>query len=274
MATVAERASVPLLKPERVGAPETVERLTALAPDLGVVVAFGQFLPRRVRELPTLGFLINAHASLLPRHRGAAPIAHAILAGDRETGVCAMRVEREMDTGPVAAVRRTPIGPEETTGELTERLALLAADVVEEAVSSAAAGTLSWTPQDPAAATLAPKLGPEDARLAFRDSAVDLARRVRAFAPQPGAWTTWQGERLRVLAARALHEPVDRKPGTLRRDASTPLAVATGDGWLLPLLLQRAGGRPLEVDAFLRGRPLPDGARLGDEERDATLDDR
>ncbi len=274
MATVAERASVPLLKPERVGAPETVERLTALAPDLGVVVAFGQFLPRRVRELPTLGFLINAHASLLPRHRGAAPIAHAILAGDRETGVCAMRVEREMDTGPVAAVRRTPIGPEETTGELTERLALLAADVVEEAVSSAAAGTLSWTPQDPAAATLAPKLGPEDARLAFRDSAVDLVRRVRAFAPQPGAWTTWQGERLRVLAARALHEPVDRKPGTLRRDASTPLAVATGDGWLLPLVLQRAGGRPLEVDAFLRGRPLPDGASLGDEERDATLDDR
>lgn len=269
VAARAEAAGVPVLRPERVGDPECVEALRGAAPDLGVVVAFGQFLTKRVRELPTLGYLINAHASLLPRHRGAAPVAHAILAGDRETGVSVMRVEREMDAGPVLFARRIAIGAEETAGELAARLAHLAAECVAEAVDRIAAGNVTWHEQDSAQATFAPKLEPRDAELRFDEPAVSLARRVRAFAPRPGAYTTWGGERLRVLAARAQPGPVTDPPGTVRRGSDPPLWIATREGWLVPLRLQRAGGRPLAVPDFVRGHPLPDGARLG--EANSTL---
>ena len=262
VAELAERAGVPVLRPERVGEPGFAETLRGFAADLGVVVAFGQFLPKRVRELPSHGYLINAHASLLPRHRGAAPIAHAILAGDLETGVSVMRVEREMDAGPSAVVRRTPIGAHETTGELTERLATLAADAIAAAVDLIADGRIVWTPQDDTRATLAPKLGVGDARLDWREAAVALERRVRAMAPRPGAFTTLPGERLRILAATSLAGHCDDTPGTLRLGGEATLRVATGDGWLAPLVLQRAGGRPLDVGAFLRGHPLVDGTRL------------
>jgi methionyl-tRNA formyltransferase len=263
IAELAERAGLPILRPERVGEPAFAETVREFSADLGVVVAFGQFLPKRVRELPRLGYLINAHASLLPRHRGAAPIAHAILAGDLETGVSVMRVERAMDAGPSAVVRRTPIAADETTGELTERLAALAADAIAEAIDLVADGRIVWTPQDGARATLAPKLGPADALLDWRDTAALLARRVRAMAPRPGAFTTLQNERLRILAATALALRCDDAPGTLRLGGGAPLRIATGEGWLAPRVLQRAGGKPLDVDGFLRGHPLVDGARAG-----------
>lgn len=265
VAEVAERAGVPAWRTERAGEPAFVERLRGLDADLGVVVAFGQFLPKAVRELPRAGFLLNAHASLLPRHRGAAPIAHAILAGDAESGISVMRVDREMDAGPVALVRRTPIGAEETAGELEERLAALAADAITEAVALHACGALVWRAQDASGATLAPKITVDDARLDWREPAAALARRVRAMAPRPGAWTSFQGERLRILGARALAGAGGDAPGTARAGAGDPpLRIATGEGWLAPLLLQRAGGRPLPVADFQRGHGLPDGARLGD----------
>jgi methionyl-tRNA formyltransferase len=264
VAAAAQRAGVPALRTERVGDPAFVEALERLAPDLGVVVAFGQFLTRRVRELPACGYLMNAHASLLPRHRGAAPVVHAILADDAETGVSVMRVEREMDAGPVALVRRTAIGCDENAGELAARLAVLAADAIEEAVSLAAADRLTWTPQDDARATFAPRITPEDARLDFAEPADALARRVRAMAPRPGAFATCEGERLRILAARAVPEPADAPPGVARLCDGAPLRIATGAGWLVPGLLQRPGGKPLAVEPFLRGHPIRDGAWLGD----------
>lgn len=272
VAALALERGLPLLRPEKVGAPEAVEALAAHAPDLGVVVAFGQFLPRRVRELPRKGFLVNAHASLLPRHRGAAPIAHAILAGDAETGISVMRVEREMDAGPVALVRRTPIGPEETAGELGERLAALAADALAEALDRIAEDRAVWTPQDEARATFAPKIERADARLDFREPAEALARRVRAMAPRPGSFTLLEGEPLRILRASAEPGAVTEAPGTLRREDAR-VRIATGEGWLLPAVLQRAGGKALAVEVFLRGRPLADGVRLGDANRAATLED-
>jgi len=165
---VAQLAGVPLLRPQRVGEPEVEAELRRLAPDLGVVVAFGQFLPRRIRELPRLGYLINAHASLLPKHRGAAPIQRAILAGDARTGVSVMRVEREMDAGPVALVREIEIGPEETGGALAERIAALSAEAVAEVIEQIAQGRVRWTPQPAAGATLAPKLSAADAALGSR----------------------------------------------------------------------------------------------------------
>jgi methionyl-tRNA formyltransferase len=263
VAQVAERAGLPLLRPERVADAECADWLAAREPDLGVVAAFGQFLPRRLRELPSLGYLINAHASLLPRWRGAAPIARAILAGDAETGISVMRVEREMDAGPVLLLRRTPIGPDETAGELEARLAALAADAIAEAVARIAAGDAHWTPQDDADATLAPRLERGEAELDFGEPAAALARRVRAMAPRPGAFTWFEDEPLRILAAETLPGPVDAAPGVARTGGEPPLRIAAAEGWLAPRVLQRAGGRPLDVHAFLRGRALHDGTRLG-----------
>jgi methionyl-tRNA formyltransferase len=263
VSALAQRAGVPLLRPERVGDPEVEAELRRHAPDLGVVVAFGQFLPKRIRELPRLGYLINAHASLLPRHRGAAPIQQAILAGDLRSGVSVMKVEREMDAGPVALVREIEIGPEETGGQLSERIAAASAGAVAEVVEQIAQGSVRWTPQPTQGVTLAPKLSAGDAELDFREAASALVRRVRALAPQPGAATRIDGDRLCILAARAQPGPVDAEPGTLRRGADPLLRIATGEGWLVPLVVQRAGGRALEIDAFLRGRPLRDGTKLG-----------
>lgn len=272
VAQQAEGLGLPLLRPERVGAREAVEALAAQTPDLGVVVAFGQFLPRRVRELPRLGYLINAHASLLPRHRGAAPIAHAILAGDAETGISVMRVEREMDSGPVALVRRTPIGPEEDAGQLAARLAELAAEALVEAVDRIAADRVCWTPQDDALASFAPKIERDDARLDFRLPAETLVRQIRAMAPRPGAFTHLEGQPLRILAARAEAGAVDAAPGVVRREGAR-LRIATGAGWLRPERLQRAGGRVLDVESFARGSALRDGSRLGNGHDAATLED-
>jgi methionyl-tRNA formyltransferase len=267
VSAVARAHDLPLLRPERVGDPTVAEALAALAPDLGIVVAFGQFLPRRIRELPRLGWLVNAHASLLPRHRGAAPIAHAILAGDARTGVCAMRVEREMDAGAVCGRAETAIGPEETTGELTERLAGLAAELIAETVDRAARGELdapdAWEEQDAERATLAPRIEREDARLDFDAPAEALVRRVRAMAPKPGAFAERGGEPLRILAARAEPGPCDDPPGTVRVADDGAVRIATGDGWLVPTRLQRAGARALDVADFQRGRGLADGERLG-----------
>ena len=265
---VSERAldaGVPLLRPANVGEPGGVDELASFSPDLGVVVAFGQFIPKKVRELPALGYCINGHASLLPRHRGAAPIAHAILAGDAKTGITVMRVEREMDTGAMALVRETPIRDDDTTGTLSDRLADLAADSIAAAVDAIAAGALEWTEQDAARATLAPKIEREDARLTFTEPGRALALRVRAMAPKPGAFSTLGGEPLRILEA--LAEPGERgpdlRPGTIARDGPG-LRIACADGWLVPLRLQRAGGKPLATVDFLRGRDLKHGSVLGE----------
>ncbi len=255
VAAAARAAGIALLQPEEVGASDVVAALERARPDVGVVVAFGQFLPKRVRELPALGFLVNAHASLLPRHRGAAPIAHAILAGDAETGVCAMRVEREMDAGPIAVVKRAPIGSDENAGELSARLAELAADAIAEALDQVASGRVQWSPQDAARATLAPKLEAADQELDFRAPAQALARRVRALAPRPGARAHLEGVPLRILAAHVELGP-SAAPGTLAR-AGEKLRAATAEGWLALDRLQRPGGRPLAAAEWLRGFELP-----------------
>jgi len=261
VAALALASGVPLLRPERAADPGFAAELARFAPDLGVVVAFGQFLPKRVRELPRLGYLINAHASLLPRHRGAAPIAHAILAGDAETGISIMRVEREMDAGAVCLVKRTAIAASESRGALEERLAALAADAAFEALAEIAAGRASWQPQPAALATLAPKLEAADAALDFARPAAELARRVRALAPRPGAAARLGDERLRIHAARAEPGTPDRAPGLVWRRGDE-LHVATGDGWLVLERIQRAGGKVLACADFLRGFEVKEGARL------------
>jgi methionyl-tRNA formyltransferase len=275
-----------------VGEPDCVDALAKAGADVGVVVAFGQFIPRPVRELPHLGYLINAHASLLPRHRGAAPIAQAILDGDARTGISVMRVERRMDAGPVALVRETEIGEQENSAELTARLSLLAADAIEAALDRIAAGTVAWKEQDHARATVAPKLEKRDGRLDWRSPTEVLVRRIHGLAPRPGAFTylppaeggkhgenssdrNGDRETLRILRVRAArpdetygqtHASV--VPGTVRLGQSSDepaMRIATGDGWLVPLEVQRAGGKTMETAAFLRGREIDDGCELGGE---------
>lgn len=278
VAAVALREGLPLLRPEKVGDAACLEAMRAWRPDLGVVVAFGQFLPKAVRELPTRGYLINAHASLLPRHRGASPIARAILAGDAETGISVMRIEKEMDAGPVAAVVRTPIGPHENTAELSQRLAALAADVILEVVDGIADGRVVWAEQDAARATHAAKLEKADALLDLAQDAPSLVRRIHALAPRPGAAIALAqaGGRteLKLLRAEALPFAADERPapGTLARGGpERPLAIATGEGWLIPLEVQRAGGRALAIADFLRGFTLGDDARC--DRADALAED-
>ncbi len=263
VAEVAIEAGLELLRPERVAHADCVAALAALQPDLGVVVAFGQFIPKMIRELPSLGYMINGHASLLPRHRGAAPIVGCLLAGDSETGVSAMRVEREMDAGPVSLQHRIAIGPRENAGELTARLSVLTADVLEQTLEETAEGRVVWTPQDATLATEAPKIGPADAVLDWREPAQALARRVRAMAPAPGAFTWFENEKLRILEADFTSDAADVAPGTLSMEPGGELRIATRDGWLVPRVLQRPGKRALPVADFVRGRPISGGATVG-----------
>ncbi len=266
---VALREDLPLLRPEKVGDPETVAALEALRPDVGVVVAFGQFIPKQVRELPSEGYLINAHASLLPKYRGAAPIARAILDGETETGISVMRVEKEMDAGAVALVAKTPIGEEENAAELTERLGRIAAEAIALALDRIAAGEIEWTEQDASRATLAAKIEKHDAVLDLRDPARALVARIHAVSPKPGGAVSLESpgaEPVVLKISRATWQAAESAlpaPGTLdTSDADAPLRIATGEGWLVPRVMQRPGGKPLPIADFLRGFEIPAEARL------------
>ena len=265
---VALREDLPLLRPERCGDEETVEALRDLEPDVGVVVAFGQFIPKKIRELPSEGYLINAHASLLPKYRGAAPIARVILDGEAETGISVMRVEKEMDAGAVALVAKTPIAEDENAAELTARLGGLAATAIGEAIDQIADGTIAWTEQDASQATLAAKIEKHDAVLDLRDPAESLVGRIHAVSPKPGGAVTLEADGtepvvLKISRASAVTGDAGTAPGTLDlHDGDAPLRIATGGGWLVPHVMQRPGGKPLPTADFLRGFEIPDGARL------------
>jgi len=193
----AEELGLPVYQPERIRDPEAVERLRALAPDLLVVVAYGQIIPRSVLSIPRLG-AINVHASLLPRHRGAAPIARAILAGDRQTGVSIMRMDEQLDHGPVLATASTPIGDREDAGSLTTRLAEMGADLLVETLEKF--DKLAGEEQDHAQATVAPKLKREEGQLEWEMGAKEIDRRVRGLQPWPGATLPTARGRVKVLS--------------------------------------------------------------------------
>ena len=253
---LAAARGIPVRTPARLRDPAEHAAFAALDADIAVVAAYGLILPRPVLDAPRHG-CINIHASLLPRWRGAAPIQRAILAGDRETGVCIMRMEEGLDTGPVLLREAVPIGEETTAGALHDALAALGARLVVEALRGVAAGTLRAEPQPEAGVTYASKIAKEEARLGWTRPATELARAVRGFNPFPGAFFELGGERIRVLAARA--EPGSGEPGTALDDA---LLVACGEGALRALVVQRAGRAAMDAADFLRGRAVPAGTRL------------
>jgi methionyl-tRNA formyltransferase len=254
----AEAAGLPVLQPPRLRDPGWSERLRALGAEIGVVVAFGQILPKAVLDAPTRGS-INVHASLLPRYRGAAPIAWAIMRGERETGITTFLMEEGMDTGPMLLTAATPIGPEETAGELSDRLSRLGADVLVETLARLDA--LTPTPQRHEEATLAPRLKKADGHLDWTRPARELADRIRGCNPWPGALTSTTAGPLRIWRARPLEAQHPAAPGALVVAGDT-LAVATGDGLVLPLDVQPESRRTVAWPEFLRGARLAAGARF------------
>jgi methionyl-tRNA formyltransferase len=256
-------ASVAVLQPPRLRDPGWPERLAELRPDVAVVAAFGQILPKAVLEVPARGS-INVHASVLPRYRGAAPIAWAIMRGETETGITTFQMDPGMDTGDVLLTETTPIGPDETAGELSARLAEIGARVLLRTLDGI--DTLPRVPQDHARATLAPRRKKEDGWLRPAEAARDLVNRVRGCNPWPGAALMTPAGRLLIWRAGAQQVPgLTVPPGTLIPSPALPspvLCIATGDGLLVPIEVQPENRKAMSWEDFLRGARIPAGARV------------
>jgi methionyl-tRNA formyltransferase len=253
---------LPLFQPRTLRTAEAVERLAAWQPEVIVVAAFGQILRAPVLELPRHGCL-NVHASLLPRYRGAAPIPAAILAGKSVTGVTIMRLDPGMDTGPILAQAEAPIGPDDTTATLTARLAGLGARLLVETLPGWLRGEIPARPQDDTQATYCRRLEKKDGLLEWTQPAVLLDRQIRACDPWPGAYTTWQGQRLRVLRARLRSDwQAQGAPGQVI-ELESGVAVVTGQGILELCEVQLAGKKPMGASAFGRGQRDLLGGSLG-----------
>lgn len=247
-----------MLQPARLRDPEWPERLAALGADVAVVVAFGQILPKAVLDAPARGS-INIHASLLPRYRGAAPIQWAIIRGETETGITTFQMDAGMDTGDILLMRSTPIGPEETAGDLFARLAPLGAEVILETL--ARLGSIVPRSQDHAAATLAPRLKKSDGAIDWRRSARDIVNLVRGCNPWPGATTTTPAGMLTLWRARVI-ATTPMPPGTLVAHDDT-LGIAGADGLVLPVDVQPESRNAMRWGDWLRGARLRAGDRLG-----------
>lgn len=246
------RHRLPPMQPGRVRAPEAVEEIAALEPDVLVVMAYGQILPQALLDVPRLGAL-NLHASLLPRHRGAAPVHAAVLAGDAESGITVMWMDAGLDTGDILLSRSCPVEPTDTAGVLHDRLAALAPAALAEALALLREGRAPRIRQDVTRATYTPKLDRASGRLNWRLSAEELARRVRGLHPWPGCSTEFEfqdGHRLQVKIHAAVAEGGEAKAG----EVQDGLVIGCGGGGLLRIMeLQPAGGRKMPAAEFLRG---------------------
>jgi methionyl-tRNA formyltransferase len=283
---LAAEAGVAVTAAENANDPEIVARVSGAAPDALVVASFGQLLRDPLLAAARHGAL-NVHASILPRHRGAAPIAYALLLGDAETGVTIQRMVRKLDAGPICGIARTPIAPRETAGELTARLAHMGGILLVEALGEIEAGRARFTPQDESLVTLAPKLKKDDGRIDWLRSAREIELRVRAMTPWPGATATLVRSRIlqpskggepnageaigiRILESHAKESVAPPEaPGSIlglpAEQGGTPppsLGVATSDGVLVIERLQAEGAKPMDAQAFLRGQRLNAGAHL------------
>lgn len=248
---------LPLVQPAKMR--DALPQLQTWQPDLILVAAFGKILRPNVLNLPPLGCL-NVHASVLPRHRGAAPINAAILAGDSETGITLMKMDEGLDTGDMLAIRSTPISPSDTATTLTNRLAQVGADLVRAALPRYLAGELTPQPQDNAQATYAPQLKKEDGRLQWTESAVALERRVRAMSEWPGAFLLLDGNPIKILRA---HVRPDRiaAPGRVVKINGQP-AIGTAAGALVLDEIQPPGKKPMPAASYLNGNPNFVGSQL------------
>jgi methionyl-tRNA formyltransferase len=261
---VAEARGIDVLQLRRVREPEAQAALRRLAPDLQVVVAFGQILPRSVIDIAHRG-TVNVHASLLPKLRGAAPIQWAIANGETETGVTTMLIDEGLDTGPTLLSLATPIGPEETASDLEPRLARMGADLLVETVRRLEDGTIAPVPQDHSKSTLAPLLKKEDGRIDWTAPAARVASRARGFHPWPGAFTFHDGRLVKAIRVRdAPSVGSSAEPGTVTAVGSDGVSVACGGGSAVRLVeVQPESRRAMPAAAWAAGARLRPGARLG-----------
>ena len=255
-------AGIPVFQPESCKTGEALDLLRSLAPDLLIVVAYGQILPQAVLDLPTRG-AINVHASLLPAWRGAAPIARAIAAGDKESGVAIMQMEAGLDSGPVLWAERVPIAPDDTAASLHDRLARLGSVALRRALDGLWANRLKPVAQDPALATYARKLKKEEARLDWQLPAATLERLVRAFNPSPVAHTLFRDKGLRVWQTQVLAVRGDQAPGTISAVEKDGVVVTCGEDQLQLLAVHPAGKGVLSGSDFARGYRPQIGEVLG-----------
>lgn len=247
-------AGVPVHQPPSLKDAEEVEILRDLRPDLMVVVAYGLLLPESVLEIPRLG-CVNIHASLLPHWRGAAPIQRAIQAGDTESGVSIMRMEKGLDTGPVYLSKRIALAVDETGGSLHDRLSVLGAAGLMEALPGIADGSLQPVPQNDAEATYAAKLEKKEAQIDWKRSAVQIERQVRAFNPWPVAFTPYENANLRIWNAHAI-EGMTAEPGTVMSATRDGVDASTGEGLLRITRMQMPGKRAMDVQDFVNAHNI------------------
>jgi methionyl-tRNA formyltransferase len=250
-------------QPTKVKTPELAESLAALKADVALVVAYGRILPKAVLDAPRRG-CVNVHASILPRWRGAAPIQWAVVHGDRKTGVCLMEMDESMDTGPVIAMRKTPIDPDETAGELGARLSLLGAEIVRASLSDYVEGAIGSTPQDHSCATYAPLLKKDDGRIDWLRPARMVHDRVRGMHPWPGAFTELDGARVLIHRTEVrIEERTLAEPGTIvRADGEVGIEVACGQGLIAIRELQLEGKKRMSAGELLAGRRWEPGMHL------------
>lgn len=262
----AEERAIPVVQPAKLRDGSFARWFREVAPDLAVVVAYGRILPPDVLTIPRYG-CVNVHASILPRHRGAAPIQWSILAGDDETGVTLMQMDEGLDTGPMLAIRRTPIGLDETAVDVSQRLQALGAELIREELPRLVAGQLVAVPQDDAQKTLAPLLEKETGHIDWRATARQVHDRVRALQPWPGASTTLGARRLIVGATRLDDPPtvLGGAPGEVVAVTRDRLWVATREGLLAITDVQLEGKRRMTVRDFVGGHPIRTGTMLGTE---------
>ncbi len=252
------RMGLAVRQPERIRRPEVVEELKSIAPEVMVVVGYGQIIPQAIIDIPPRG-IINVHASLLPKYRGAAPIQWAIANGEGHTGVTTMRIDAGLDTGDMLLAWETAIGKEETAPELSERLARAGAELLVETLRT----DPQRRPQNQAEATLAPILRKEDGLIDWNWPAAKIHARARGFDPWPGACTSFRGQALQVWKCRVAQELPAAEPGTLI-PAKRSLQVACGEGTALDLVeVQLQGRKRIPIDAFLNGHKLLEKERLG-----------
>lgn len=260
---IATEKNIALQQPPTLKDAAAVTALAATRPDVLVVVAYGLILPPAVLELPRLGCL-NVHASLLPRWRGAAPIQRAIMAGDARTGVCIMHMDAGLDTGAVYTCRETPIASDDTAATLHERLAALGADALCAVLTDLAQGRACAQAQPGDGVTYAAKILKADARIEWSRTAVEIERQLRALDPAPGAYSPFGGQPIKLWRARVLSGAAPDSPiGTVVAAGPDGIDVQCGAGILRVIELQRAGGRRLRVDEFLRGARMSSGDRFG-----------
>jgi methionyl-tRNA formyltransferase len=253
---------LPVLQPPSLRRPEVVAELSALAPEVIVVAAYGQILRAEVLGIPLRGCL-NVHASLLPEYRGAAPVAAAILAGEEESGVTIMLMDEGMDSGPILSQATCPMSPQDTQESLSARLAQLGADLLMDTLPRWLAGAIEPRPQDHGQATYSRIIAKEDGLINWSQSAIEIWRRSRAYYPWPSTYTYWRGQLLKVLRVEAVpHWSGEGEPGQVMA-LDEGLAVATGDGALLLREVQLAGKRVMNVEHFVRGQQDFVGSILG-----------